>query len=398
MTVRIRSAPAAIVKSWPQITVPPVTLPSWAHRKPPHVTNDHAVGNVSVTKRICCAIPDRLKIQIRYMIDWPTLTLFAAGSFAIFRMPDCGVQPAVCVGVGVFVGVFVGVSVGVFVGVSVGVFVGVFVFVGVSVFVGVFDGVGVFVGVRVGVLVDVRVGVFVGTTVVGVFVGATIVGVFVGTTVVGVSVGVCVGGRGVLVAWRGVLVGGAGVSVGGTCVSVGTTCVSVGTTCVSVGGTAVGGRGVLVDWRGVSVGGAGVSVGGTAVGDGETIGVVRGASVAVLVGRLVASDPRVGMGESTITIGVLGGTVPSSCVAVGPLIVGRGVTVGSGVSTTPPGVFVGAFSGGAITITSWVGMLAAGSGVGLVVATATAVARSAASAAAASGAIGGSRSSIFQGR
>jgi len=81
-------------------------------------------------------------------------------------------------------------------------------------------------------------------------------------------------------------------------------------------------------------------------------------------------------------------------VLVGPSSVGRGVTVGIGLSMTLPAVLVGAFCGAAMITISSVGIFARITGVGLC---AAAVARSAACAAAASGAIGGIEIWIFQG-
>jgi hypothetical protein len=102
----------------------------------------------------------------------------------------------------------------------------------------------------------------------------------------------------------------------------------------------------------------------------------------------------VGVVGRTATLVTPGSWVLITDVLVGPALVGRGVTVGWGVISALPGVFVGAFPGAAITTTSSVGMLARFAGVGLRLLW---VARSAAAALAASGAIGGSCSWIFHG-
>jgi hypothetical protein len=242
------------------------------------------------------------------------------------------------------------------------------------------------------VLVGVNVSVGVGGGLVGV--GGTVV--FVGGTGVGVRVGgTRVGGTRVLVGAGGVSVGGAdvgGVSVGGVSVGTGVG-TGVGTTVGGLVGTAVGLFGVRVL---VAVGGAlvAVSVGGTSVA--VLVGVVRPPASDVLVGVVAGKPVSVGVGElataTTSSVGVL-----STGVLVGWVTAGRGVTVGTWVMIMLPGVFVGAFCGAAITITSSVGRLARSAGVGLCWLIAVAVARSAACAAAAPGAIGGMTIWIFQG-
>ena len=150
----------------------------------------------------------------------------------------------------------------------------------------------------------------------------------------------------------------------------------------------------------------GVFVGGAFVG----VAVVVGAAVLVAVWRATGGDVFVGVAVATLVlvlalvgaalVGVLflatmiSVGVATIGVLVGPASVGRGVTVGMGLTMTLPGVLVGAFCGAATITTSSVGTFARITGVGLC---AAAVALSAAWAAAASGGIGGIAIWIFQG-
>jgi hypothetical protein len=123
------------------------------------------------------------------------------------------------------------------------------------------------------------------------------------------------------------------------------------------------------------------------VGVGVAMLVLVGATVFVAVGRAAPGDVLVGVGVATLVlvgavlVGVLllatvfGVGVAMIDVLVGPSNLGRGVTVGIGLSITLPGVLVGAFWGAAIITTSSVGIFARITGVGLC---AAAVARSAA--------------------
>ena len=113
----------------------------------------------------------------------------------------------------------------------------------------------------------------------------------------------------------------------------------------------------------------------------ELVGVGDGFSIGVGVSLPPTTGPWLAVGVTII--GVL----------VGPLIVGRGVTVGTTTTITLAGVLVGALAGASMIITCSVGRLAIAAGVGLAMLCAVWVARSAAWACAACGAIGGSRRS-----